>query len=54
MMDPTLLFVMRELMVTLYEHKDSDWHKLVAFGILLLCMGIVRTLAVQFSPEADE
>ena len=53
MMDPAILFVVREVMITLYreEEKGVDWKILVGFSVLLLSLGIIRSLAVRFTPE---
>ena len=55
MMDPFIVFIVRELMVKLYTHnqKGVGWQTLVGFGVLILFMGIVRTLAVLFSPNQE-
>ena len=49
MLDPTILFVIRELIVTLYR-QQIEWVNLLSFAALILCMGICRTLAVKYSP----
>jgi uncharacterized membrane protein (DUF373 family) len=54
MVDPAIVFVMRELIVKLYNQSDINWQTLLVFGFLILCLGIVRALAVCFSPGEDE
>ncbi len=51
MMDPFIIFVVRELIVILYAHEKVTWLVLVGFSTLILSLGIVRTLAVVFSPK---
>lgn len=53
MMDPSIIFVVRELIVSLYSHKDFSWTTLTGFGFLIFCMGLVRTLAVKYSPDDE-
>ncbi len=53
MLDPAIILIVRELIVKLYSHGDIKGGVLTAFGVLILCLGIIRTLAVCFSP-ADE
>jgi len=50
MIDPAIIFIVRELIVQLYTHEKLMNSTLVGFGILLLCLGIVRSLALLFSP----
>jgi uncharacterized membrane protein (DUF373 family) len=52
MIDPAIIFIVRELIVQLYEHDKLVNSLLIEFGILLLCLGVVRSLALLFSPEA--
>lgn len=49
MLDPTILFVIRELIVTLYQ-QQIEWLDVLSFAALILSMGICRTLAVKYSP----
>jgi uncharacterized membrane protein (DUF373 family) len=53
MIDPAIVFVIRELIVKLYGEHDIGWQNIAAFGFLLLCLGIIRSLAVKFSPGDD-
>ncbi|HOO38387.1 MAG TPA: phosphate-starvation-inducible PsiE family protein [Deltaproteobacteria bacterium] len=55
MMDPAIIFVIRELIVDLYTQDSLSWQTLMGFSILILSLGVVRTLAVRFSPkDGDE
>lgn len=54
MMDPFIIFVVRELLVILYTHEHVAWQNIVGFAILVLSLGIVRTLAVIYSPDSDK
>ena len=51
MIDPAIIFIVRELVVQLYAHDKLVNSSLIEFGILLLCLGLVRSLALLFSPE---
>mgnify|MGYP001563687975 CR=1 FL=1 len=53
MIDPAIVFVIRELIVKLYGEQNLGWQNIGAFGFLLLCLGIIRSLAVRFSPGDD-
>jgi len=50
MLDPAILFVIRELIVALYR-EHYDWATMLGFSALILAMGLCRTLAIRFSPE---
>jgi uncharacterized membrane protein (DUF373 family) len=54
MIDPAIMFVIRELIVKLYDQQGINWQGLSGFGFLIVCLGIVRTLAVMFSPGEDD
>lgn len=54
MIDPAIMFVIRELIVKLYGNQEVSWQGLSGFGFLIVCMGIVRTLAVKYSPGEDD
>ncbi|MDP3479966.1 MAG: phosphate-starvation-inducible PsiE family protein [Desulfoprunum sp.] len=53
MIDPAIIFIIRELIVMLYSHTSLTGGTLLGFAALLLSLGSVRTLAVVFSPEED-
>jgi len=48
--DAALVFVLREIMVGLYQHK-LEAGMIMALAALILVIGSIRTLAVVFSPE---
>lgn len=52
MIDPAIIFIVRELIVQLYAHEKMMNNTLIGFGILLLCLGVIRSLALVFSPES--
>jgi len=54
MMDPFIIFVVRELIVILYTHEKVAWQNIIGFAILVLSLGIVRTLAVIYTPESEK
>ena len=54
MMDPAIIFVIRELIVDLYTQEDMSWQTLAGYSVLILSLGVVRTLAVRFSPREGE
>lgn len=53
MMDPFIIFVVRELIVILFTHENITWENLVGFAALILSLGTVRTLAVVYSPKNE-
>ncbi len=54
MMDPFIIFVVREIIVILYTHEKAVWQNIIGFAILILSLGIVRTLAVIYTPESEK
>lgn len=54
MIDPAIIFVIRELIVKLYNTEHIQWQIPMALGFVVICLGVVRTLAVQFSPDEDK
>jgi len=48
--DAALVFVLREIMIGLYEHNLGSG-MIIALAVLILVIGGLRTLAVVFSPE---
>jgi uncharacterized membrane protein (DUF373 family) len=53
MIDPAIIFIIRELIVMLYSHAPLVAGTLVGFAILLFALGLVRTMAVVFSPKEE-
>ena len=51
MIDPAIIFIVRELIVQLYTQDNMANNTLIGFGILLLCLGVIRSMALLFSPE---
>lgn len=51
MMDPAIILVVRELIVGLYKNGHFAWQELIGFSFLILSLGVVRTLAVYYSPS---
>jgi len=48
--DAALVFVIREIMIGLYEH-NLESGMIIALAVLILVIGVLRTLAIVFSPE---
>jgi len=51
--DAALVFVLREIMIGLFEHT-FDARDIISLAVLILVIGGVRTLAVVFSPERTQ
>lgn len=51
MIDPAIIFIIRELIIKLYSHDELINNTLIGFGVLLLCLGIIRASALLISPE---
>jgi uncharacterized membrane protein (DUF373 family) len=47
--DPAMVFLVREIIVMLYD-TSVRWRELFGLGFIVLALGIVRTLAVRYSP----
>jgi uncharacterized membrane protein (DUF373 family) len=54
MIDPAIIFVIRELIVKLYGQQNMPYEMIISFGFLLLCLGIIRSLAVKYSPKDEK
>lgn len=48
--DAALVFILREIMIGIYQHKISP-AEIGALAGLLLAIGAIRTLAIIFSPD---
>jgi uncharacterized membrane protein (DUF373 family) len=48
--DAALVFVLREIMIGLYQHSLESG-MIIALAVLILVIGSLRTLAVVYSPE---
>jgi uncharacterized membrane protein (DUF373 family) len=53
MIDPAIIFIIRELIVMLYSHTPLVGTTLIGFAVLSLALETVRTMAVIFSPKED-
>ena len=53
MADMTLIFIMRELMIALYQHK-LEWQELIAMSLLITALGGLRVMAIMRSPGKGE
>jgi uncharacterized membrane protein (DUF373 family) len=53
--DGALVFILREIMVGIYQHKMGAIET-ISLAVLLLVIGVIRTLAIVHSPKgfADE
>jgi uncharacterized membrane protein (DUF373 family) len=47
--DATLVFILREIMVGVYQHQNSPV-QIAALALLALVLGVLRTLAILYSP----
>jgi uncharacterized membrane protein (DUF373 family) len=47
--DATLVFILREVMIGLYQHQSSPL-QLAALAFMALALGVLRTLAIIYSP----
>ena len=50
LLDASLAFVLREVWIRLYG-GEADWPLLLSLGGVILTLGVVRTLAVVYSPS---
>jgi len=48
--DAAIVFVLREIMIGLYQHSLASMD-VIALAVLILIIGGLRTLAIVFSPE---
>ena len=53
MIDPAIIFIIRELIVMLYSQTPLVGSTLMGFAVLLLALGTIRSMAVIFSPKED-
>ena len=51
--DASLVFILREVMIELYQHK-LGWAETASLGFLSLVIGILRTLAIKYSPDGPD
>ena len=50
--DGALVFILREIMVGIYQHKVSAIET-ISLAVLLLVIGVIRTLAIVHSPKGS-
>jgi uncharacterized membrane protein (DUF373 family) len=48
--DATLVFILREVMIGIYQHKMA-WTEMVSISVLLIVIGGIRTMAIVYSPD---
>ncbi len=51
--DAGLVFILREIMIVLYKNK-IEHSEILSLSALLLVLGVIRTLAILFSPDKQE
>ena len=50
--DAAIVFILREVMIGLYQHKMAASEGAVLGGLLLV-IGVIRTLAIVYSPDRN-
>ncbi|NWG02492.1 MAG: phosphate-starvation-inducible PsiE family protein [Syntrophaceae bacterium] len=51
--DGALVFILREMMIGIYEHKIEAF-EMVSLAFLFLSIGIIRMLAIVFPPKPNK
>lgn len=51
--DATLVFILREVMIGIYEHS-MGWAEMVSLSALLIVIGGIRTMAIVYSPDRSK
>jgi uncharacterized membrane protein (DUF373 family) len=51
--DATLVFLLREAMIGIYEHK-MGWTEILSISALLIVIGGIRTMAIVYSPDRSK
>jgi uncharacterized membrane protein (DUF373 family) len=51
--DGTLVFILREVMIGIYEHKMGAF-EIISLSLLLLIIGVIRTLAIVYPPKPNK
>jgi uncharacterized membrane protein (DUF373 family) len=49
--DGALVFILREIMIGIYQH-EMEVFEIISLSVLLLVIGIIRTLAIVHSPKS--
>lgn len=51
--DATLVFILREVMIGIYQHR-MRWTEILSISTLLLVIGAIRTMAIVYSPDKNK
>lgn len=51
--DATLVFILREVMIGIYQHK-MGWTDILSISVLLIVIGAIRTMAILYSPDRSK
>jgi len=51
--DGALVFILREIMIGIYEHKMGAF-EIISLSFLLLIIGVIRTLAIVYPPKPNK
>ncbi len=51
--DASIVFILREIMIAIYQHKIGAF-EIASLAVLLLVIGGIRTLAIVYSPDRKE
>jgi uncharacterized membrane protein (DUF373 family) len=51
--DGALVFILREIMIGIYQHRMEAF-EIISLSVLLLVIGIIRTLAIVHSPKSPK
>jgi uncharacterized membrane protein (DUF373 family) len=51
--DATLVFILREVMIGVYQHQ-MGWAEMGAISALLIVIGGIRTMAIVHSPDKSK
>ncbi|MGO9015574.1 MAG: phosphate-starvation-inducible PsiE family protein [Dissulfurispiraceae bacterium] len=51
--DATLVFILREVMIGIYQHR-MRWTEILSISALLLVIGAIRTMAIVYSPDKNK
>ncbi len=51
--DATLVFILREVMIGIYK-RGMGWTEILSISALLLVIGVIRTMAIVFSPDKNK
>ncbi len=51
--DASIVFILREVMIGIYQHKTGS-PEIISLAVLLLVIGVLRALAIVYSPNVRE